>query len=160
MIEAVPVTPAGQDFVYDVFVSYRQRDPDGSWVRGQLVPRLRTAGLRVCLDGDSFRLGAPLVLEMGRAVESSRYTLLVLTPAYLESAFTELESVLAEHLGLEQRETRMLIVLREAAHPRVGLRARLWLDMTHDEEVDDQVARLVSAIRSQKRPGRGSRDGV
>ena len=40
----------------------------------------------------------------GRAVESSTYTLAVLTPTYLESTFTELENVLAEHLGLEERE--------------------------------------------------------
>jgi hypothetical protein len=84
---------------YDVFVSYSHQDPDLTWVRQELVPRLRAAGLRVCLDTDSFRLGAPIVLEMGRAVEGSRYTLAVLTPEYLESAFTELESVLLNTSG-------------------------------------------------------------
>ena len=51
-------------FDYDVFVSYRHADPDGGWVRGRLVPRLRADGLAVCIDVDTFRLGAPLVLEM------------------------------------------------------------------------------------------------
>jgi hypothetical protein len=101
----------------------------------------------VCIDVDSFRIGAPIVLEMGRAVEESRYTLIVLTPAYLESAFAELESVLAEHLGLEERQQRLLIVQREPAHARLGLRARLAVDMTDDETVDGQLARLVEAIR-------------
>ena len=62
-------------FDYDVFVSYRHADPDGGWVRGRLVPRLRADGLAVCIDVDAFRLGAPLILEMERAVQASRYTL-------------------------------------------------------------------------------------
>jgi hypothetical protein len=69
--------------VWDVFVSYRHQEPDGPWVRQVLVERLRAAGLRVLVDVDGFRLGAPLVLEMARGVEESRYTLAVLTPAYL-----------------------------------------------------------------------------
>jgi hypothetical protein len=36
---------------------------------------------------------------MGGAVEGSRYTLAVLTPEYLESGFTELESVLLNTSG-------------------------------------------------------------
>lgn len=133
---------------YDVFVSYRWAEPDASWVRGYLVPGLRAAGLRVCLDVDSFRLGAPIVLEMGRAVEESRYTLLVLTPAYLEGGFAEMESVLAEHLGLEERQQRLLVVSREPARARLGLRARLALDMADDDTVDAQLARLVEAVRA------------
>ena len=133
--------------VYDVFISYRQQDPDGAWVRGVLVERLRAEGLRVFIDYESFKLGAPLVLEMARGVEQSRYTLAVLSPAYLASNFTELESVLAEHLGLEMSERRLLAVRRVPCQPRLGLRARLWLDMTTDEEVERNLPRLVAALR-------------
>ena len=132
---------------YDVFISYRQQDPDGTWVRGVLVKRLRAEGLRVFIDHESFKLGAPLVLEMARGVEQSRYTLAVLSPAYLASNFTELESVLAEHLGLEMSERRLLAVRRVPCQPRLGMRARLWLDMTTDEEVERNLPRLVAALR-------------
>ena len=134
--------------VYDVFVSYRHQDPDGPWVREVLVERLREAGLRVLLDVDGFRLGMPLVLEMARGVEQSRSTLAVLSPAYLESNFTELESVLAEHLGLEASERRLVAVLREPCRPRLGIRARLWLEMTPDEEVARNLPRLVDELRA------------
>ncbi len=134
--------------VYDVFVSYRHQAPDGPWVRGVLVERLRAAGLRVLVDVDGFRLGMPLVLEMARGVEQSRYTLAVLSPAYLESNFTELESVLAEHLGLEASERRLLAVMREPCRPRLGIRSRLWLDMTTDEEVARNLPRLVDELRA------------
>ena len=143
-----PLAPAPEDrFVYDVFISYRQQEPDRAWVRKTLVPQLEAAGLRVCIDYRDFRLGAPLVLEMARAVEQSRYTLAVLTPAYLTSNFTELENVLAEHLGLEKSQRRLLAVLREACKPRLGMRARLWLDMTDDEEFTVNLARLVYELR-------------
>jgi TIR domain len=132
---------------YDVFISYRQQDPDGRWVRGVLVERLRSAGLRVFIDYESFRLGAPLVLEMARGVEQSRYTLAVLSPAYLASNFTELEGVLAEQLGLELSQRRLVAVRRAPCAPRLGMRARLWLDMTSDEETEANMPRLIAALR-------------
>ena len=142
------------DETWDVFVSYRHQAPDGPWVREVLVERLRAAGLTVLLDVDGFRLGMPLVLEMARGVEQSRSTLAVLSPAYLAGPFTELESVLAEHLGLEERQRRLVAVMREACRPRLGLRARLWLDMTTDEEVARNLPRLVAELRHPPAPAR------
>jgi hypothetical protein len=139
------IAPAGEA-AYDVFLSYRQRDPDRSWVRKALRPALEAGGVRVCIDHRDFRLGAPLVLEMGRAVEQSRFTIAVLSPAYLDSNFTELENVMAEHLGLETSETRLLVVLRQPCSPRLGLRSRLWLDMTDDEEFEGNVGRLLEEL--------------
>ncbi len=134
-------------FIYDVFLSYRQQEPDKSWVRKTLLPRLEAGGLRACIDYRDFRLGAPVVLEMARAVGESRYTLAVLSPAYLDSNFTELENVLAEHLGLEKSQRRLMAVMRQACAPRLGMRARLWLDMTDDEEFEVNVERLVAELR-------------
>ena len=66
---------------YDVFLSYRHWPPESAWVRGYLAQRLRAAGLRVLVDIDSFfRLGAPIVTEMARAVEESRFTVAVSLP--------------------------------------------------------------------------------
>jgi hypothetical protein len=143
----IPTAAPADGFAYDVFLSYRQQEPDKSWVRKTLRPRLEAAGLRVCIDHRDFRLGAPIVTEMARAVEQSRYTLSILSPAYLESNFAELENVLAEHLGLEKSQRRLLAVLREPCKPRLGMRARLWLDMTEDEEFEENVERLIFELR-------------
>lgn len=143
---APPPMPADA-FKYDVFISYRQQEPDRSWVRKKLLPTLEKGGLHACVDYRDFRLGAPLVTEMARAVEQSRYTLSILTPRYLESNFAELENVLAEHLGLEKSQRRLLAVMREECEPRLGMRARLWLDVTDDDEFDAGVARLVDELR-------------
>ena len=132
---------------YDVFISYSHREPDKTWVRDQLVPHLEAKGLRVCIDFRDFQLGAPLVLEMTRAVEQSRYTLAVLSPAYLSSNFTEIENILAEHLGLEQSQQRLLTILRQQCTPRLGIRARLMLDMADDNMFNTNIIRLVNQIR-------------
>ncbi len=142
-----PLAPIKDEYDFDVFISYRQQEPDKSWVRKTLLPRLEAQGVRACIDYRDFRLGVPLVLEMARGVETSRYTLAILSPAYLTSNFTELENVLAEHLGLELTQRRLLAVLREPCKPRLGMRARMWLDMTDDDEFDLHVDRLVYELR-------------
>ena len=66
------------------------------------------------------RLGPPLLLEVACAVEQNRDTLAVLSSALPAQQLAELESVLGEHLGLEQRQRRLLIVRRESYRPRPG----------------------------------------
>jgi hypothetical protein len=143
----LPAAAPAAEFPYDVFISYRQQEPDKTWVRKTLQKRLEAEGLRVFIDDRDFRLGAPLVLEMARAVEQSRYTLSVLSPQYLDSNFTELENVLAEHLGLENSQRRLLAVMHQPCNPRLGIRARLWLDMTENDEFDLNVQRLIYELR-------------
>ena len=81
--------PDQTEFTYDVFISHAQADR--AWVRGELLARLEASGLRVCIDYRDFRPGAPGVKEMERAVVNSRKTLLVLTPDYVASAWTDFE---------------------------------------------------------------------
>jgi hypothetical protein len=135
------------DFVYDVFLSYRQREPDKSWVRKTLLRRLEAEGIKACIDYRDFRLGAAIVEEMQRAVLQSRYSLAVLTPAYLQSNFTEFENVIAQHLGLERGQRRLLAIMREECDPELRMRAQLWLDMTDDDEFEMNVQRLVYELQ-------------
>jgi hypothetical protein len=69
---------------YDVFVSYRWVEPDQTWVREQLVPALKSAGLKVCLDVEDFVPGSDLILEMNRAGTQSRKALCILSPDYFD----------------------------------------------------------------------------
>lgn len=143
-VPAIPsVSPASDEFDYDVFISYRQKEPDKTWVRKTLLPRLKAEGVRVCIDFECFQLGELLIKEMERAVEKSRYTLAILSPNYLNSGFTEFEEVLAEHLGLERRQKRYLGILREPCSPNLRIRARFWLDMTDNDEFEANLPRLI-----------------
>jgi hypothetical protein len=142
-----PTEKSDDGLPYDAFISYRQQDPDKTWVRKTLLPRLKAAGLKVSIDHLDFRLGAPIVTEMERAVIQSRYAVGVLSPNYLKSNFTDLESILAQHIGLEQSQLRFIGVMREDCKPRLGIRARYYLDMTDEDEFETAVARLVAQLR-------------
>ena len=135
----------------DFFVSYRHHEPDKSWVRKTLVPALEAYGLRALIDYRDFRLGAPLITEMARAVEESRYTIAIITSAYIQSNFTELENVMAKQLGLEKSQVRLIGIIRDADlgmdNIRLDIRSSLMLDMTDDNEFDQQVKRLAGTIK-------------
>jgi hypothetical protein len=135
------------EFPYDVFISYRQREPDQSWVRTKLLPALKHEGFRVFIDFECFRLGAPVITEMERGVLQSRYTLSVLSPEYLKSNFATVENLMADHLGLEQSRRRLLSVMRTKCDADLRMRLRLWLDMTDDAEFESHVTYLAGQLR-------------
>lgn len=142
-------TPPDDGFAYDVFLSYRHREPDKSWVRQKLAPALRDAGLRVCIDYLCFDPGSFVVKEMERAVEQSRYTVTVLSPNYLESGFTDFEQTLAQHMEIEKRRKRYIGVLLAPCEPSLSVRARFWLEMTDEEEFRVNLPRLTQQLHQR-----------
>jgi hypothetical protein len=151
--EAPPlILPRADDrCAYDAFVSYRREPPDREWVEKALVPRLEALGLKLCLPHRDFRLGAPRVREMERAVEQSRYTIAVLTPRYLEGAFEDFQAVLAQHLGLDERAPRLIPLLREDCRPSLGIRTTEWLDVSDQALEDGTLLRLAQRLREPHR---------
>lgn len=135
-------------YPFDVFVSYRHQDPDKTWVRKRFVPDLEAAGLRACIDYRDFRLGYQVLTEMERAVEQSRWTVAVLSPAYLEGNFTELENVWAQHLGQKGGQPRLIWVDREpCAVKSVRISASLRLDLTTDDAYAEGLPRLIATLK-------------
>ena len=108
--QVMTVNPARRPrFRYDSFISYSHRSKD--WVRSWLVPQLRNSGLKTCIDFGSFEPGAPSLTEMERAVLQSRKTVLVLTPEYLRSGWTEFENILVQTLDPAAHQRRLIPVL-------------------------------------------------
>ena len=137
----------------DVYVSYAKGKPEAAWVEKQLRPRLEASGLTVTTERD-FRLGEPSLRAAERAVQLSRYTLAVLTPAYLASGSTAFDESLAAKMGEEQFDWRLVAVMREPTEAPLGFRARGWLDMSHDETFDVDVERLIYQLGLPAVPAR------
>jgi hypothetical protein len=145
--------PAPDELPYDAFVSYRRQEPDRTWVEHVLVPGLEGQGLHLSLAHRDFRLGAPRLREMERAVEQSRYTIGVLTPRYLESAFEDFQALLAQHSGLEEDGApRFIPLMRETCRPALGIRTTEWLDVTDPEWETATLLRLAQRLREPRRP--------
>lgn len=132
------------EFAYDVFISYSQHDQ--AWVRNVLVPRLENAGLKVCIDYRDFRVGVPIVKEIERALVTSRHTLLVLTPAYLESAWTDFEALMVSTLDPGSQKARLLPLLLEPCEPPIRIRYIIAADFTMTDEVELAWWRLLDAL--------------
>lgn len=139
---------------YDVFVSYSGSKEDRNWVRNQLLPLLESHNMRVAVD---FRapLGIPKIIFSEQAVQNSRYTLPVLTEDYLHSGLAEFENLVAQYLGIEQSEYRLIPVLAQPCSPRLGLRMLPILDMSDREEMQWNIDRLLGQLMQppQPRPG-------
>ena len=137
------------DSTYDVFVSYRWVEPDQVWVRDALVPALRAAGLRVCLDVDDFLPGRDLINEMDRAITESRHTLCVLSPEYFEGRMVAFETQAAQRLDPTGSSSRLIpFSLREAPQAPEWVRGRVAVDWLRPDDRRREWTRLLRFLNA------------
>src|SRR5262249_36554764 len=139
-------SPAQYEFAYDAFISYNEQD--SHWVETILQPRLERAGLRLCLPDRDFAIGAPRIINMEKAVARSRKTLLILTPNWGDSQWSEFEGLLAQSgdpIGNRQRV--LPVIVRPGPLPaRLGYLTPL--DLTNAAKFERQMQRLIDTIRA------------
>jgi len=142
--EAASATTGGHP--YDVFISYSHHDKD--WVRGELLPQLERAGLRVCIDYRDFEIGTPSLVNMERAVDNCRHTLIVLTPDWINSEWTEFESLLAGTGDPAGRRRKLIPLMLKPCKlpPRIAMLT--YADFTQPSERGAQMARLIKSLRN------------
>lgn len=133
---------------YDVFLSYSHLD--GDWVRGFLLPRLEGAGLEVIFDG-RFEPGVASVTNMTRAVEESRHTLIVLTPAWVASPWTGLEGLLTAARDPIGQGTSLIPLLVEPCTPPKWISMLTYIDLTRSEECELEMERLLKTLCGSRR---------
>ena len=138
---------AQADTGYDVFISYSHHDR--TWVWDWLVPRLEAAGLRVCTDRESFDIGVPSLINMERAVANSRHTILVLSPAWLASQWTEFEGLLVQTSDPAARQRKLMPLLLQACIPPARLAMLSYADFQDAADRERQLTRVVAAIRGE-----------
>ncbi len=131
-------------FDYDVFISYSHADK--AWVRGELLARLEASSLRVCIDDRDFRPGAPSVKEMEHAVVNSRKTVLVLTPAYVASAWTDFEALMLATLDPANQNLRVIPLLRERCELPLRIRYLTYVNMADPDDWDIAWRQLLTAL--------------
>jgi hypothetical protein len=131
-------------YTYDVFVSHAPADR--SWVRAELLPRLEAAGLGACLDWRDFRPGAARVDEVERAVISSRKTLLVLTPAYVDSEWAEFGNQMVQSLDPAARDLRLIPLLKARCELPLRIRHLTTVDVGDAAEAALGWRRLLAAL--------------
>lgn len=130
---------------YDVFISYNPADRD--WVEDKLLPRLKDAGVRVAIDYRDFIAGMSRLENIERAIDQSRRTIVVLSPAWLTDDWNQFESSLTTSIAPATRLRKLLPILLkpcEELPPRLASLDKV--DLTTERYVDLQLQRLVRDI--------------
>jgi hypothetical protein len=143
--ERIPLMSEQAEYTYDVFISYSHADK--AWVWGELLPRLDGAGLRVCIDDRDFEIGVSSLVNMERAVDNSRHTLIVLTPAWVESQWAEFESLLASTTDPAGRQRKLIPLMLESCRLPPRIRILTYADLTQSHDHVDQFNRLLAQLQ-------------
>jgi TIR domain-containing protein len=131
-------------YSYDVFISYSHQDQ--TWVKQDLLSELEAKGLQVCIDYRDFEPGAASVSEMRRAVTSSRKTLLVLTPDYVQSAWTEFEVLMVQTLDPANQQRRLIPLRKERCDVPEEIRYLNYVDFVNPVDWKIEWSKLLTAL--------------
>ena len=134
--------PDKNSYKYDVFISYSHQDK--KWVRNNLLPKLEKVGIRVCIDYRDFKPGAFIIKEIERSVISSYKTLLIITPDYLASKWTEMENILIFTRDPSLMQRPMIPILLKQCELPPRLRALIYLDFTNPKSRKIPFSRLMA----------------
>lgn len=136
-------------YTFDAFISYSHKDK--RWVRNILLPFLEKNNAKVIIDFRDFEPGAPLIVEMERAVKESRKTIIVLTNNYLKSAWGEFESIIAATLDPAGRNRKLLPILREKVQLPTRISYLTYIDFTDDMSESLSWEKLIQFVKGDKK---------
>jgi hypothetical protein len=139
--------PDQPGYTHDVFISYSHKDQD--WVNNELLPRLEAAGLKVIIDHRDFEPGTPSLVNMERAVDCCRHTLLVLTPNWVASEWTDFESLLVGTTDPAARRRRLVPLMLEKCQPPARIRLLTYADFTDPGRRDQETTRLIKSLAAR-----------
>jgi hypothetical protein len=140
-VRAAPGDPAVVH-EFDLFIIHA--DADAAFVRGFLVPALNLPPRRVLLI-DELSLGGVIVSEIDRGVSRSRFTVTVLSPAYLRDRWAVFGEQLANQLSLE--DVHIIPLRLMACKLPLRLEARVSLDFTNRDRWEAETRRLRDLLR-------------
>ncbi len=135
------------DFKYDVFISYSHRDE--KWVVDTLLLELENAGLKVCIDFRDFIPGKPSRHNMRDACKESKYTVLVMTPAWMASEWTEFEGLLSFLHDPSGKHQRTIPILLEKCQTPEDIQIFTYIDFTRTDRVEIAWKQLLSSLGAQ-----------
>ena len=122
-------------------------DADRAWVEGYLKPALGLEPNR-SITPREFDPTATVPAEFERAVTASRFTLLVLSPAFLTDEWARFGEQLVSFTSVEAGQNRLLAVDRQACDLPLSLRFRVRLDFTDPDPArwKDEMVRLRGVL--------------
>ncbi len=128
-----------------VFISYSHKDKD--WVKNWFLPSFEADGFQTYIDYRDFEIGIPALTNMERAVETCAKTILVCSPHYVESEFSQLEAIMLQTedpIGL--RKKIIPLMLDDCQLPK-RLKIFSYADFRDRKVWEFQLRRLKDQIK-------------
>ena len=127
----------------DFFISYNGADRSwAEWIAWQL----EAAGFEVVIQAWDFRQGGNFVLDMQRAIESARRTIIVLSPDFLASQYTAPEWAAAFAQDPTGVQGRVLPVRVRDCQPGGLLAQIVYIDLVGLKTRDEASERLMAGV--------------
>jgi tetratricopeptide (TPR) repeat protein len=138
-------------FKFDVFLSHNRAQKD--WTR-ELAIRLREADFKVWFDEWSLRGGEVGSIGMERGLEESRHVVLVLSPEFIASEWTDYETQIALLLSPANRDRKLIPIL----HTKCDLPPRIsrinWINfsdaLADPAQYEFRLAQLMSDLNPDR----------
>ena len=136
----------GDSYRYDLFVCCAAADLE--WVQGFLLPEIGLPAKRLICNqkhvsgSEFFRPGAPISDEFQQAVTVSRFTLLILSPAYFADLWTVHSAQLASYLTVEEQCNTLIPLEKEKSKLPLDIKFRVSLDCTDQGNWKAEAAKL------------------
>lgn len=128
----------------DIFISYSHQNKE--WVRGWLLPHLEAAGLKVLIDFRDFQVGKSSLDNIEEAVEACKHTLLVMTPAYVDSEWGRFENLLTQSDDPAATRGRLLPLMLEDCMPPRRIKMLSWAEFRERENHLTELNRLLGQL--------------
>lgn len=142
--------PSQGNFLYDVYISYVDKEPDATWVWKTLLPRLKAAHLKIAISNDVEEPGVARLISIERAIKLSERIVIVLSPAYLSDYMSDFQNVLAQTLGIQEGKYRLLPIkiapIKEEQLP-IRLSMLAIVDLSDSYKAKREFTRLITALR-------------
>ena len=130
---------------YDIFLSHSAKDRE---FVTRLATDLTQAGLRVWLDQWNIRPGDSFAEAIGKAIKESRFLLIVMSPDYFQSAWTQQEWQYALANEIDTGRVRLIPVLYRDCDVPPMLRTKHWVDFREQTQYHFVLDRLVHDLHS------------
>jgi hypothetical protein len=144
---ASPKSMPARQFKFDVFLSHNRAQKN--WTR-DLAIRLRAAGFNVWFDEWALRGGEVGSIGMERGLQESRHVVLVLSPEFMASEWTDYETQITILLSPANRDRKLIPIL----HTKCDLPPRIsrinWIDfsdaLADPAQYEFRLAQLMSDL--------------
>ena len=136
-------------FKYDVFAFYAESDRQ--WTHKVLLPQLALQPSRIATR-ETPRPGEARLSAYEHLVENSRFTLLVLTPAFVNECWTDYVEKLAKHWNVESASTRVIPVRFKPVQVSLGIRMMVDVNFEDPANYEEAFATLRSLLETPEPP--------